>query len=163
MAWRRLATWHHPVAMLCPLQTRDIYSVTEKGTKDPGHLLQALFQETQIKDWVVYQFVSVPNSQILARRCRQHSDPSETATRDAKPTTSAKTDPSTDNSCVASSEKRFVTATATRRKVSFSHVRMKARNDTPRSSKSRLQKRWAFAQPTRRDRVRDSIPVTMID
>ena len=52
-------------------------------------------------------------------------DPPETATRDAEPPTSATTDPSIDNLCVASTAKRSVTARATRRKVSFSHVRMK--------------------------------------
>ena len=58
----------------------------------------------------------------------------ETATGDVGPPTAATTDPSTDKLCLASLKKRSVTATATRRKVSSSHVRTKADNDTPRSS-----------------------------
>ena len=36
------------------------------------HLLQASFQETQIKDWVLYQLVTVPTSQIFAVSVGQH-------------------------------------------------------------------------------------------
>ena len=64
-------------------------------------------------------------------------DPPETATWDAEPPTADTTDPSTNSSCVASTAKRSVTFTATRRKAPFSHVRMKAHNDSPRSSNSR--------------------------
>ena len=65
-------------------------------------------------------------------------DPPETATRDAEPPTAATTDPRSANSCVASTARRSITLTATRRKMPFSHVRMKAHNDSPRSSISRL-------------------------
>ena len=51
-----------------------------------------------------------------------------------------KSDTSTDNSCVASLEKRSVRATATRRKVSFSYARKKAHKSTQRSSNSKLYK-----------------------
>ena len=59
--------------------------------------------------------------------------------------------------------KRSVTITATQRKVSFFHIRMKAHSAKPRSSNSKLYKVWGLAQPTKPDRLRGSILVKRID
>ena len=64
-------------------------------------------------------------------------DPPEIATRDAELPTAATIDASTATLCVASTVKRSTTSTATRRKVPYSHVRIKAHSDSPRSSNSR--------------------------
>ena len=116
--------------------------VIEKGSKDPKTeeetcCKQRFKRRRSIMGYstslCVYPFPTY-SPYVSANTC----DPPETATRDAEPPTAATADPSTANSCVASMAKRSVTFTATRRKVPFAHVRIKAHNDSPRSSISRL-------------------------
>ena len=125
-----------------PFRRVTINSVIEKGSKDPNTEEETFckhrFKRRRSKmgystSLCVYPFPKY-SPYVSANTC----DPPETATMDAVPPTADATDPSTDISCVASTAKRPVTFTATRRKVPFSHVRMKAHNDLPRSSNSRL-------------------------
>ena len=125
-----------------PFRRLTINSVIEKGSKDPKTEEQTFckhrFKRRRSKTGYsiclcVYPFPRY-SPYVLANTC----GPPETATRDAEPLTAATIDPSTFNSCVASMTKRYVTFTATRWKVPFSHVRIKAHNDSPRSSNSRL-------------------------
>ena len=131
---------HHPFAMFGPLQSRDDEFRHGEGIqrpKDGGrHLLQTALEETQVENRVFHQLVRVPTYQVLLVSVCHQMRPPEIATRDAELPTAATTDPSTATSCVASTVKRS-TSTATRRKVPFSQVRMKAHTVSPRSSNSR--------------------------
>ena len=75
----KTGAWHHPVAMLCPLQTRANKVRHREGihrSKDErGHLLQASFQQTMIKYWVLYQLAAVTTSQIFFESVGQHMLP----------------------------------------------------------------------------------------
>ena len=117
-------------------------SVIDKGSKDPKTEEETFckhrFKRRRSKmgystSLCVYPF-PIYSPYVSANTC----DQPETATRDAEPPTAVITDPSTANSCWASAVKRSVTFIATRRKVPFSHVRVKAQNDSPGSSNSRL-------------------------
>ena len=141
MARRRLERDIIQSRCSAPFRRVTINSVIKKGSKDPKSE-QEIFCKHRLKrcrskmgysiSLCVYPFPKY-SSYVSANT----SDPPETAARDAEPPTADKTDPSTDSSCVASTAKRSVTFTATRRKVPFSHVRMKFHNDSPRSSNSR--------------------------
>ena len=125
-----------------PFRRVTINSVIEKGSKDPkteeDTFCKHRFRRRRSKMGYSTNLCEYPlpkNSlYVSANTC----DPPELATRDAEPPTAATTDSSTANSCVTSIAKRSATFTATRRKVPFSHVRMKSHSDSPRSSKSRL-------------------------
>ena len=125
-----------------PFKHVTINSVIEKGSKDPkteeDTFCKHRFKRRRSKMGDSTSLCVYPlhrdSPYVSANTC----NPPETATRDAEPPTAATTDLSTANSCVASTTKRSLTFTATRRKVPFSHVRMNAHNDSPRSSKSRL-------------------------
>ena len=81
----KTGTWHHPIAMLCTLQTLDDELRQREGiqrSKDRrGYLLQASFQETQIKDWVLYQLMTLPTSQILDVGVGQHMRPTRNSNK----------------------------------------------------------------------------------
>ena len=119
-----------------------INSVIEKGSKDPkteentfcGHRFRRRRSKTGYSNCLWLYPLPRYSPYVSVNTCY----PPETATRDAEPPTASTTDPGTDNSCVASTGKKSVTVTATRRKVPFSHVRMKAPNDSTRSLNSRL-------------------------
>ena len=121
-----------------------INSVIEKGSQEPKTEEETFckhrFKRRKSKMGYSTSFCVYPLPRYSPYVSANTCDPPETATRDAEPPTAATTDPSTAYSCVASMTKRSVTFTATRRKVPFSHVRMKAHNGSPHSSKSRLSK-----------------------
>ena len=142
MARRRLERDIIQSRWSAPFRRVAINSVKEKGSEDPKTEEETFckhrFKRRRSKmgystSLCVYPFPRY-SPYVSATTC----DPPETATRDAEPPTAATTDPSTANSCVASTAKRSVTFTATRRKVPFSHFRMKAHNDSPRSSNSKV-------------------------
>ena len=125
-----------------PFRRVTINSVTEKGSKDPktedDTFCKHRFRGRRSKMGYSINLCEYPLPKFSLYVSPNTYDPPETATRDAEPLTADTIDPSTDNSCVASTAKRSATLTATRRKVPFSHVRTKAHNDSPRSSNSRL-------------------------
>ena len=142
MARRRLERDIIQSRCYAPFERVTMYSVIEKGSKDPKTEEETFckhrFKRRRSKmgystSLSVYPFPKY-SPYVSANTC----DPPETETRDAEPPTAATTDPSTAKSCVASTAKRSATFTATRRKVPFSHVRIKAHNDSPRFSNSRL-------------------------
>ena len=116
--------------------------VIEKGSKDPktedNTFCKHRFRRRRSKMGYSTNLCEYPFPKYSLYVSPNTCDPPETATRDAEPPTADTTDPSTDSSCKASTAKPSATLTATRRKVPFSHVRMKAQNDSPRSSNSRL-------------------------
>ena len=117
-----------------------INSVIEKGNKDPtkeeGSSCKHRFRRRRSKMGYSTSLCEYPLLKYSLYVSASRFDPPEIATRDAELPTAATTDPSTATSCVASTVKRSVTSTATRRKVPYSHVRMKAHSDSPRSSNS---------------------------
>ena len=142
MARRRLERDIIQSRCSAPFTRVTINSVMEKGSKDPKTEEETFckhrFKRRRSKmgystSLCEYQLPKY-SLNVSAKTC----DPPETATRDAEPPPATTTDPSTDNSCVTSTAKRSATFTATRRKVPFSHVRMNAHDDSPRSSNSRL-------------------------
>ena len=142
MARRRLERDIIQSRFFAPFRRVTINSVIENGSNDPKTEEETFckhrFRRRRSKMGYSTSLCVYPlpkySPYVSANRC----DPPETATRDAEPPTVDTTDPSTDSSCVASTAKRSVTFTATQGKVPFSHVRMKAHNDSPRSSNSRL-------------------------
>ena len=124
-----------------PFSRVTMNSVIEKGSKDPKteddtfckHRFRRrrskMGYSTSLCEYLLLRY----SLYVSASTC----DPPEMATRDAELSTAATTDSSTATSCVASTVKRSATSTATRRKVPFSHVLMKAHSDSPRSSNSR--------------------------
>ena len=119
-----------------------INSVIEKGSKDPKTeeetFCKHCFKRCRSKMGYSTNFCEYPLPKYSLYVSPNTCDPPEIATTDAEPPTADTTDPSTDSSCVALTAKRSATLTATRLEVPFSHVRMKAHNDSPRSSNSRL-------------------------
>ena len=125
-----------------PFRRKTMNSVIENGSKDPKteedtfckhgfkRRRSKMGYSTSLREYPLPKY----SPYVSANTC----DPPETATRYTELPTADTTDPSTANSCVALTAKRSATLTATRRKVPFSHVRMKAHNDSPRSSNSRL-------------------------
>ena len=71
--------------MLCTLQTRDNkfrHGERIRRSKDGrGDILQTSLQETQIKDGVLHQLVTVPTSQIFAVRVGQHMGPARNSNK----------------------------------------------------------------------------------
>ena len=118
-----------------------INSVIEKGSKNPktddDTFCKHRFRRRRSKMGYSTSLCEYPLPKYSFYVSASTCNPPEIATRDAELPTAATTDPSTATSCVASNVKRSTTSTATRRKVPFSHVRMKAHSDSPRSSNSR--------------------------
>ena len=124
-----------------PFSRVTMNSVMEKGSNDPktddgtfcihrlGRPRSKIGYSASLCEYPLLKY----SLYVSATTC----DPPEIATRDAELPTAATTDPSTATSCVASTVKRSTTSTATRRKVPFSQVRMKAHTVSPRSSNSR--------------------------
>ena len=116
-----------------PFRRVTIKSIMEKGSKDP---------KTEDDTFCKHRFRMGYSTNLCEYPLPKYSlyvsastcDPPEIATRDVELPTA---DPSTATSWVASTVKRSRTSTATRRKVPFSHVQMKAHSDSPRSSNSR--------------------------
>ena len=125
-----------------PFRRVTINSVIEKGSKDPKTedetFCKHRFRRRRSKMGYSTNLCEYPLPKNSLHVSPNTCDPPETATRDAEPPTADTIDLSTDSSCLTSTAKRSVTFTATRRKVPFSHVRMKAQNDSPHSSNSRL-------------------------
>ena len=141
MARRRLVRDIIQSRCSAPFNRVTMNSVIEKGSKDPkaeeDTFCKHRFRRSRSKMGYSTNLCeySLPKYSLYvsASTC----DPQETTTRDAELPTAATTDPSTVSSWVASTVKRSTTSTATRRKMPFSHVRMKAHSDSPRSSNSR--------------------------
>ena len=124
-----------------PFRRVTINSVIEKGSKDPktedDTFYKHRFRRRRSKMGYSTSLCEYPlpkNSLYVSTRT---CNPPEITTRDAELPAADTTHPSTDTSSVASTVKRSTTSTATRRKVPFSHVLMKAHSDSPRSSNSR--------------------------
>ena len=113
-------------------------SVIEKGSKDPkteeDTFCKHRFRRRRSKMGYSTSLCEYPLPRYSLYVSASTCDPPEIATRDAELPTAATTDPSTATSCVASTVKRSTISTATRQKVPFSHVGMKAHSDSPRSS-----------------------------
>ena len=118
-----------------------INSVIEKGSKDPkteeDTFCKHRFRRRRSKMGYSTSLSEYPLPKYSLYVSASTCDPPEIAARDAELPTAATTDPSTANSCEASTVKRSTTSTATRRKEPFSHVLMKAHSDSPRASNSR--------------------------
>ena len=127
-----------------PFRHVTINSVIGKGSKDPkteeDTFCKHRLRRRRSKMGYSTSLCEYPLPKYSLYVSTSTCDPPEIATRDAEPPTADGTHPSTDNSWQASTAKRSATSTATRRKVPFSHVRMKAHSDSPRSSNSRLKK-----------------------
>ena len=117
-------------------------SVMEKGSKDPKTEEETFcnhrFKRCRSKVGYSTSLWRYPLPKCSLYVSVNTCDPPETTTGDAEPPTAATTGPNTNNSCVASMAKRAATVTATRRKVPFSRVRMKAHTDSSSSSNSKL-------------------------
>ena len=120
-----------------PFRRVTMNSVVEKGSKDPkteeDTFCKHRFRRRRSKMGYSANLCDYPLPKYSLYMSASTCDPPEIATRDAE----LPTDASTATSCVASTVKRSTTSTATRRKVPFSHVRMKAYSVSPRSSNSR--------------------------
>ena len=132
MALTALRWWWHDEDWNVTSSSRDalhpsrrvtINSVIEKGSKDPKTEEETFckhrFKRRRSKMGYSTSLCVYPLPIFSPYMSASTGDPPETATRDAKPPTADTTDPSTDSSCVASTAKRSVTVTATRRKVPF--------------------------------------------
>ena len=124
-----------------PFRRVTINSVIEKGSKDPktedDTFCKHRFRRRRSKMGYSTSLCEYPLLKYSLYVSASTCDPREIATRDAELTTADTTDTSTATSWVASTVKRSTTSTATRRKVPFSHVLMKAQSDSPRPSNSR--------------------------
>ena len=124
-----------------PFRRVTMNSVIEKGSKDPkteeDTFCKHRFRRRRSKMGYSTSLREYPLPKYSLYVSASTCDPPEIATRDAELPSALTNDPSTATSCVASTEKRSITSTATRRKVPFSQVRMKAQSDSPRSSNSR--------------------------
>ena len=123
-----------------PFTRMTINSVIEKGSEDPkteeDTFCKHRFRRCRSKMGYSTSLCEYPLPKYSLYVSASTCDLPEIATRDGELSTAATTDPSTATSCVASTVNRSTTSTATRRKVPFSHVRMKAHSDSPRSSNS---------------------------
>ena len=123
-----------------PFRRVTINSVIKKGSKDPkteeDTFCKHRIRRRRSKMGYSTSLCEYPLPKYSLYVSGSTCDPPKIATRNAELPTAANTDPSTAISCVASTVKRSRASTATRRKVPFSHVRMKAHSDSPRSSKS---------------------------
>ena len=141
MARRRLDRDIIQSRCLAPSRRVTMNSVIKKRSKDPkteeDTFCKHLFRRGRSKMGYSTSLSDYPlpkhSLYVSANTC----DPLEIATRDAELPTAATTDTSTATSCVASTVKRSTISTATRPKVPFSQVRMKAHSYSPRSSNSR--------------------------
>ena len=141
MARRRLVRDIIQSRCSAPFSRVTMNSVMEKGSNDPKteddtfciHRLRRRRSKIGYSASMCEYPLPKYSLYVSATTC----DPPEIATRDAELPTAATTDPNTATSCVASTVKRSTTSTATRRKVPFSQVRMKAHTVSPRSSNSR--------------------------
>ena len=110
-------------------------SVIEKGSKDPkteeDTFCKHRFRRRRSKIGYSTNLCEYPLPKYPLYVSASTCDRRQIATRDVELPTAATTDPSTATLCVASTVKRSTTSTATRRKVPFSHVRMKAHSDSP--------------------------------
>ena len=117
-----------------------INSVIEKGSKDPktaeDTFCKHRFRRRRSEMGYSTSLCEYPLTKYSLYVSASTCDPPKITTWDAELPNAATIDPSTATSCVASTVKRSITSTATRRKVPFSHVRMKAHGDSPRSSNS---------------------------
>ena len=124
-----------------PFRRVTMNSVIEKGSKDTkteeDTFCKHHFRRRRSKMGYSTSLCEYPLPKYSLYVSVSTGDPPEMATRNAELPTVATTDPSTATSCVASTAKRSTTSTATRRKVPFTHVRMKAHSNSPRSSKSK--------------------------
>ena len=141
MARRRLVRDIIQSQCSAPCSRVTMNSVIQKGSKDQNTeddtFYKHRFRRRRSKMGYSTSLCEYPLPKYSLYVSVSTCDPPEIATRDAKLPTGAITDPSTATSCVASTVKRSTTSTATRRKVLFSHVLMKAHSDSPRSSNSR--------------------------
>ena len=125
--------------MLCPLQTRDNELRHRKGIqrrkRTPFAGIVSRDEDQRLGTLPACDCTHFPN---IRRKCRPAHAANQKQQR-GTPNHPEQPQPTRAlTSCVVSMAKRSATATATRRKVSFSHVRMKAHNATPRSSNSSL-------------------------
>ena len=137
----KTSSGHHPVAMFGPLQSRDDEFRRGEGIQTPKnggrHLLHTALEETQVENRVFHQLVRVPTPQVLLVSVCHHMRPARSRKKGRRTANCRHNRPKHATSCVASTVKRSTTSTATRRKVPFSQVRMKAHTVSPRSSNSR--------------------------
>ena len=82
----KTGTWHHPDAMLCPIQACDNNfrhrGGIQKFKDGRSYLLQARFQEKPIEYWVLYQLVTVPTSQLIAVSVGRHMRPTRISNKE---------------------------------------------------------------------------------
>ena len=142
MAWRRMDRDIIQSRCSAPFRRVTKNSVIEKGSKDlkteEETFCKHRFKRRRSKMGYSTNLCEYPLPKYSLYVSPNTCDPPETPTRDAEPPTADTTDRTTDSLCVASTAKRSATLTATRRKVPFSHFCMKAHNDSPRSSNSKL-------------------------
>ena len=123
-----------------PFRRVTMNSVFEKGSKDPkteeDTFCKHRFRRRRSKMGYSTSLCEYPLPKYSLYVSASTCDPPEIAKNDAELPTAATTDPSTATSCVESTVIWSTTSTAIRRKVPFSHVRMKANSDSPRSSNS---------------------------
>ena len=123
-----------------PFRRVTMKSVIEKGSKDPkmeeDTFCKHHFRRRRSKMGYSTSLCEYPLPKYSLYVSASTCDPPEIAKRDAELPTAATIDPNTATSCVASTAKRSTTSTATRRKLPFSYVRVKAHSHSPRSSKS---------------------------
>ena len=140
MARRRLDRDIIQLRCSAPFRRVTINSVIEKRSKDPkteeDTFCKHRFRRRRSKMGYSTSLCEYPLPRYSLYVSANTCDPPEIVTRDAELPTADTTAPSTDTSCVASTAKRSTTSTATRRKVPFSHILMKAHSDSPRSSNS---------------------------
>ena len=86
----KTGTWHHPVAMLCPLQSRHNKfrhgEQIQSSKNRREYLLQASLQESQIEDRVLNQLAIVPTSEKVAVIVSQHMRPSRNSNKGRRTT-----------------------------------------------------------------------------
>ena len=133
MARRRLDREIIQSRCSAPFRRVTINSVIERGSNDPktedDTFCKHRFRRRRSKMGYSTSLCEYPLPKYSLYVSANTCDPPEIATRDAEIPAADTTDPSTATSWVASTVKRSTTSTATRRKVPFSHVLMKAHSD----------------------------------
>ena len=149
--------------MLCTIQTRGkklrLREGIPRSKHGRGHLLQASFQKTQIKDGVLRKLVTVPTSQIFAVRVGQHMRPPRNSNERRWTTHSSHNWP----------QHWYLVCWINGKKVCNSHSNptecafLPCPHEGPQWLTTLLEfkavKWWTFAQPTTRDRI----PVKMTE